>query len=138
MHTSPSCASGKHVDGMKTSLGTAGLQARAQCAVDSPHRLLFESLEHRASRVPIDAERAFLETLEGGCTVPLAAHAILESDGLWVRGLVGVPDGTQLVRAERRGPASRAHALGRELAEELLQRGARAILDAHAGARSGV
>jgi len=108
-----------------------------ECAVDSPHRPLFESLEHRATRVPIDAERAFLETLEGGCTVPLAAHAILEGDGLWVRGLVGAPDGSQVVRAERRGPASRARALGRELAEELLQRGARKILDAHAGARSG-
>ena len=109
-----------------------------ECAEGSAHRPLFESLEHRPTRIPIDAERAFLEMLEGGCTVPLAAHAILEGDELWVRALVGAPDGSVVVRAERRGPASRARALGRELAEELLRRGARALLDAHAGVRSGV
>jgi hydroxymethylbilane synthase len=109
-----------------------------ECAEASPHRSLLESLEHRLTRVPIDAERGFLETLEGGCTVPLAAHAILEGDTLWVRGLVGAPDGSEVVRAERRGPASRARALGQEVAQELLRRGARALLDAHAGASSGV
>ncbi|HTS80709.1 MAG TPA: hydroxymethylbilane synthase [Myxococcaceae bacterium] len=109
-----------------------------ECPGESAHRPLVQSLEHPPTRVPIDAERAFLETLEGGCTVPLAAHAILQGQELWVRGLVGAPDGSAVVRAERRGPASRAAALGRELAEELLRRGARAILDAHAGARPGV
>jgi hypothetical protein len=107
-----------------------------ECTADSPHRPLLESLEHRPTRVTIDAERAFLERLEGGCTVPLAAHAILDGDSLWVRGLVGAPDGSEVVRAERRGPASRARAMGQDLAEELLRRGARALLDAHAGARS--
>ncbi|HZJ52924.1 MAG TPA: hydroxymethylbilane synthase [Myxococcaceae bacterium] len=108
-----------------------------ECAEGSAHRPLLASLEHRPTRVPIDAERAFLEKLEGGCTVPLAAHAILEGDQLWVRGLVGAPDGSEVVRAELRGPAARARALGKELAEELLRRGARALLDAHAGAPSG-
>jgi hydroxymethylbilane synthase len=103
-----------------------------ECTADSPHRALLESLEHRPTRIPIDAERAFLELLEGGCTVPLAAHAILEGEQLWVRGLVGAPDGSEVVRAERRGPASRARDLGKELAEELLRRGARALLAAHA------
>jgi hydroxymethylbilane synthase len=104
-----------------------------ECAKGSPHRPLLESLEHRPTRIPIDAERAFLELLEGGCTVPLAAHAILEGEQLWVRGLVGAPDGSEVVRAERRGPAARARDLGRELAEELLRRGARALLAAHRG-----
>jgi hydroxymethylbilane synthase len=108
-----------------------------ECAANGPHRALLESLEHPPTRIPIDAERAFLECLEGGCTVPLAAHAILEGDQLWARGLVGAPDGSEVVRAERRGPASRARALGVELAEELLRRGARALLAAHAGAPSG-
>ena len=103
-----------------------------ECTAESPHRPLLESLEHRPTRIPIDAERAFLELLEGGCTVPLAAHAILEGEQLWVRGLVGAPDGSEVVRAERRGPASRARDLGKELAEELLRRGARALLAAHA------
>jgi len=104
-----------------------------ECREDSPHRPLLEALEHRPTRVPVDAERGFLETLEGGCTVPLACHAVLQGEELWVRGLVGAPDGSEVVRAERRGPSSRARALGQELAGELLRRGARAILDAHAG-----
>jgi len=109
-----------------------------ECAADSKHLPLFESLEHRPTRIPIDAERAFLELLEGGCTVPLAAHAILEGEQLWVRGLVGAPDGSEVVRAERRGPSARARDLGQELAEELLRRGARALLAAHAaGPRAG-
>jgi len=108
-----------------------------ECAAESPHRALLASIEHRPTRIPIDAERAFLELLEGGCTVPLAAHAILEGDQLWVRGLVGAPDGSEVVRAERRGPAARAGDLGKELAEELLRRGARALLAAHAATRSG-
>ncbi len=57
-----------------------------ECSDDSPHRPLVESLEHRPTRVPVDAERAFLEALEGGCTVPLAAHAVLDGDQLWLKG----------------------------------------------------
>ena len=57
---------------------------------------------------------------------------------LWVRGLVGASDGSVVLRAERRGPSGEARALGRSLATELLDRGARAILATHAGERSGV
>ncbi len=48
----------------------------------------------------------------------------------WLRALVGAPDGSQLVRGERRGPAEQAEALGISLAEELLDNGAREILAA--------
>jgi hydroxymethylbilane synthase len=109
-----------------------------ECRADSPRRPQFEALEHRATRTTVEAERGFLERLEGGCTVPLAAHAQLEDGRLWIRGLVGAPDGSQVIRGERRGAASEAVALGRDLADELLRRGARAILDSHAGERSGV
>ena len=109
-----------------------------ECRSDSSRRTQFEALEHRATRTTVEAERGFLERLEGGCTVPLAAHAQLEDGRLWIRGLVGAPDGSQVIRGERRGSASEASALGRDLADELLRRGARAILDSHAGERSGV
>ncbi|MCT6557401.1 hydroxymethylbilane synthase, partial [Staphylococcus aureus] len=49
-------------------------------------------------------------------------------DSLWLRALVGAPDGSQMVRGERRGPAAEAERMGVELAEELLARGAREIL----------
>jgi hydroxymethylbilane synthase len=109
-----------------------------ECRADSPLRAQCQALEHRPTRTAVDAERAFLERLEGGCTVPLAAHAQLEDGRLWLRGLVGAPDGSQVIRGERRGLAHEAAALGRDLADELLRRGARAILDSHAGERSGV
>jgi hydroxymethylbilane synthase len=78
----------------------------------------------------VDAERAFLARLEGGCTVPLGGYALLEGDRLWLRGFVGSPDGAQVIRGERRGPASAAADIGQALAEELLNRGADRILAA--------
>jgi hydroxymethylbilane synthase len=109
-----------------------------ECRAEAPLRAQLEALEHARTRVGVEAERGFLEALEGGCTVPLAAHAVWEGESLWVRGLVGAPDGSEVLRAERRGPPAEARALGRSLAAELLDRGARALLASHAGERSGV
>ena len=53
---------------------------------------------------------------------------MLEDDQVYLRGLVGEPDGSNTLRAEIRGPAANAHALGVELAEQLLARGADKIL----------
>ena len=66
--------------------------------------------------------------LEGGCQVPIGSYAELEGDELWLRALVGAPDGSLMVCGERRGPASDAHSMGVDLAEELLAKGAREIL----------
>ena len=124
---------------VETMLPAVGQGALAlECRADAPLRPKLQALEHAPTRVAVDAERGFLETLEGGCTVPLAAHAVYAGDGLWVRGLVGAPDGSVVLRAERRGPPASARALGQSLASELLGRGARAILASHAGERSGV
>ncbi|MDT9988817.1 hydroxymethylbilane synthase [Klebsiella pneumoniae] len=64
-----------------------------------------------------------------GLLAPLN-HAEMKDGELWLRALVGAPDGSQLVRGERRGPAEQAEALGISLAEELLDNGAREILAA--------
>jgi hydroxymethylbilane synthase len=78
----------------------------------------------------VTAERAVLAELGGGCQVPLGAHATLSADDQTLRLLAVVAslDGTQLVRVERDGPASRPAALGRAVARELLRNGGRAIL----------
>ena len=76
------------------------------------------------------AERAVSRTLGGSCQVPLAAYAECEGEQLWVRGLVGSPDGRELLRAERRGPRAEAEAIGGAVAQELLQSGAARILAA--------
>lgn len=105
--------------------GALALEARAE---DASVLARARSLEHRPSRLAVDAERAFLGRLEGGCNVPLGGYAVLEEEELFLRGFVGAPDGTALLRAERRGPATAAVELGQALAEELLGRGAQKLL----------
>ena len=68
--------------------------------------------------------------LNGGCQVPIACYALLEGEQLWLRGLVGQPDGSQLLRAELRGSSAEAEQLGVQVAEALLAQGAAGILQA--------
>jgi hydroxymethylbilane synthase len=105
--------------------GALALEARAE---DASVLARARSLEHRPSRLAVDAERAFLGRLEGGCNIPLGGYAVLEGEELFLRGFVGAPDGTALLRAGRRGPATAAVELGQALAEELLARGAGKLL----------
>jgi hydroxymethylbilane synthase len=87
-------------------------------------------LEDPDTRAAVIAERAFLATLEGGCSVPLAAYAQLSGDQLRLRGLIGRPDGGRVVRGERVGPRSSAERIGEALAASLLEQGGREILSA--------
>jgi hydroxymethylbilane synthase len=90
---------------------------------------LIASLHHHHTAVRVAAERALNARLEGGCQVPIAAFAELNEDVLHLRALVGEPDGSHVIRGEIEGDATRAEALGVDLANELLARGARTILD---------
>lgn len=98
-------------------------------AGDSDVERLIAPLHHRATAMRVAAERALNARLEGGCQVPIAAYAELSDDMLRLRALVGDPDGSRLIRGETQGEAQRAEALGEALANDLLQRGARTILD---------
>jgi hydroxymethylbilane synthase len=90
---------------------------------------LLAALEHAPTRICVTAERALNAALEGGCQVPIGGYAELRGQHLRLRGLVGAPDGSRLIRGEVEGPAATAEQLGRALADDLLARGARAILD---------
>src|SRR5690606_3244331 len=85
-------------------------------------------LEHRETRTCVTAERSFLARLEGGCQIPIGALAGASGDALTLRGLVASLDGRTVVRGELTGPASAARELGERLAEQLLERGADAVL----------
>jgi hydroxymethylbilane synthase len=85
-------------------------------------------LDHRETRVACLAERAFLRGLGGGCQFPIAAHAILDGDLLKLDGLVAKPDGSEIIRGSLSGPSDDAESLGSTLAEQLLARGAGALL----------
>jgi hydroxymethylbilane synthase len=109
--------------------GVLALQCRE---ADARMRGLLQPLDHADTRVAVAAERALMARLEGGCSVPLAGYATLSGGQVRVRGLIGRPDGTRVVRGERTGPLSDAARLGRELAEALLQQGGEEILHAYA------
>lgn len=100
-----------------------------ECRLDD-HQLitLLQALNDEDTATCVTAERAMNTRLEGGCQVPIGSFAVLEEGELWLRGLVGSPDGSTVVSGERRGPRDQAEQMGISLAEELLDRGARDIL----------
>jgi hydroxymethylbilane synthase len=114
--------------------GAVGIECRTG---DSEIHALLAPLHHRATALRVSAERALNKHLNGGCQVPIACYAVLEGEQLWLRGLVGQPDGSQLLRAEQRGSVDHAEQLGVEVAEALLTQGAGAILQAVYGEAAG-
>ena len=106
--------------------GAVGIELRGQ---DARTRELLQPLHHADTAERVLAERALNRRLEGGCEVPIAAYAEhAGEDELWLRGLVGRPDGSGTLRAEARGSRSQPEALGIQVAEMLLDAGAAAIL----------
>jgi hydroxymethylbilane synthase len=91
---------------------------------------LVRSLDHPETHLAVRAERAMLARLQGGCQVPIAAHAEVDAGGIRLRGLVAALDGATLLRAEARGAADDPESVGAAVAEELLRKGGRAILAA--------
>ena len=101
-----------------------------ECRIDDKAtNELIAPLNHRATQLCVTAERAMNAHLDGGCQVPIGGFAELHGDILHLRGLVGEPDGSRLLRAEIRGASAQAEMLGAQLAQELLAKGAKAILD---------
>ncbi|AZR83078.1 MULTISPECIES: hydroxymethylbilane synthase [Piscirickettsiaceae] len=89
---------------------------------------LIQVLNHRDTEIRTRAERAMNHRLEGGCQVPIGVYAELEGDEIYLRGLVGALDGSEIIRAEATGPQTDPETLGVGVAEDLLAQGAGAIL----------
>jgi hydroxymethylbilane synthase len=108
--------------------GTIAVECRED---DREVYAMIAPLQHAATYICVAAERAMNQRLGGGCQVPIAGHAeLLPGDRLRIRGLVGYPDGTKVIRGERQGHPDQATELGTALAEDLLSRGADTILKA--------
>jgi len=107
--------------------GVLGIEVRSD---DDEIKALLEPLQCSTTRYRVLAERAMNRRLQGGCQVPIGAFAVVDGDHLSLRGLVGDPDGVEVIREEIQGPVEQAEALGIELAEKLLARGAGEILKA--------
>jgi hydroxymethylbilane synthase len=117
-----------------------------ECRVDDDFiNKLLEPLDHPETSVCVRAERAFLKRLEGGCQVPIAAHARIISQKSEVRsqksriknnqsllvmdGLVGSISGDRIIKGHIEGNPEKAESLGITLAEDILSRGALEILN---------
>ncbi|HEX8953967.1 MAG TPA: hydroxymethylbilane synthase [Polyangia bacterium] len=100
-----------------------------ECRVDDAETLArLAKLDDRTTAHAVAAERAFLRRLQGDCKTPLAAHAVVDGARLRIEGLVGAPDGSQLLRHALEGTTEDAAAVGDALAAELLRQGADRLL----------
>lgn len=113
--------------------GAVGIELRSD---DTQTAALINLLHHSPSAYCVEAERAMNCHLQGGCQVPIACYAVLEdtTEGeqsqIWLRGLVGEPDGSEILQAEIRGNKADAETLGIAVAKDLLAQGADRILKA--------
>ncbi len=105
--------------------GAIGIECRLQ---DQQTIELLSVLDHHDTHTRVMAERGMNTRLQGGCQVPIAGYAELSGDQLWLRGMVGEPDGSRLIRHEIRGHRDQAQVLGQTLADTLLSDGADDIL----------
>ncbi|MUK48177.1 hydroxymethylbilane synthase [Aliivibrio fischeri] len=106
--------------------GAVGIEARLD---DDRLRALLEPLNHPETANRVLCERAMNNRLEGGCQVPIGSYSLIDGDQIWLRALVGEPDGSVMIRGEVTGPISDAETLGTQLADQLLNDGAKEILE---------
>jgi hydroxymethylbilane synthase len=96
-----------------------------------------QKINHENTAIAVNAERALLKVLEGGCQVPIGAYALVNSNGLYIDGMVGALDGTITFRNRIRGSKTNPEKLGERLAKDLLKAGAKEILkDIYQNART--
>ncbi|RLA45626.1 MAG: hydroxymethylbilane synthase [Gammaproteobacteria bacterium] len=109
--------------------GAVGIELRSD---DDATLALLQVVHDEPTAQRVRAERAMNQRLQGGCQVPIACYAqyVPGGDQLWLRGLVGNPDGSLLLRAEARAPVAQAEQLGIRVADDLLAQGAADILAA--------
>ncbi|GGZ15028.1 hydroxymethylbilane synthase [Streptomyces poonensis] len=109
-----------------------------ECAADNADLVAaLAELDDPFTRAAVTAERSLLAALEAGCSAPVGALADLQADGqiakeMRLRGVVGTTDGSTLVQLSTTGPVPETHdqamALGRELAAEMLAKGAAGLM----------
>jgi len=127
-----------HVLPFEISLSAIGQGAVGiECRIDDEFiNEAIAPLNHRDTAICVRTERAFLRRLEGGCQVPIAAHAIVGMKGaegdqpaVILQGLVGSVSGDRIVKGQMEGRPEDSEKIGIALAEDLLGRGAKEILD---------
>jgi hydroxymethylbilane synthase len=112
--------------------GAVGIECRND---DAALIAMLKQLNHKETALRVNAERAMNASLEGGCQVPIGSFAVYQNQQLQLRALVAQPDGSQILHAQSTQTCalediSAAIQLGQEVAQQLIDQGARKILDA--------
>jgi len=100
-----------------------------QCRVESASLSMLEPVNNSASQVAVEAERAFLSGLGGGCSLPIAAYADVDDGQLTLRGRVSSPDGEHQIDLLSQGKPEHARQIGAALALEALALGSAELLE---------
>jgi hydroxymethylbilane synthase len=115
------------VEEMCPAVGQGALAIEVRCD-DARTREAVAMLDHAPTHRAVQAERAALRGLGGGCQLPIAAHSWPSDGSLRLLGVVANPEGTKIVRASAAGPEGNPGELGARVAEDLLRQGARELL----------
>ena len=110
--------------------GTVAIESRVS---DEPTAAVLARVTDAPTMTALEAERALLEALGGGCQVPVGGLATPEPDGLRLRAVVAAPDGSRVLRKTAHGAPGAPDTLGREVARDLIANGAAEILAALGG-----
>jgi hydroxymethylbilane synthase len=106
--------------------GIIGIECRAD---DTRSIELVRALNDAVAWQCCEAERAFALRLQGSCQSPIAGHARIEGGRIFLRGVIGSPDGQEIYRGDHDGAVADLQAVGTALADRLLDAGARALLE---------
>jgi hydroxymethylbilane synthase len=106
--------------------GALGLQIRKK---DTELLNALAKLNHVPTATEVTAERSYLRALGGGCRLPIAAYGLIEGKRLTLEGLVAAPDGSNYIRDKVWGELNESEAMGKKLAELIMERGGKKLLD---------
>ncbi len=105
--------------------GAVGIETRKN---DVDNQILLADMDDEQTHYALDAERALVSQLEGGCNVPIGSFATLNGDQITLRGLVASLDGKTMYKKELTDLKTYAVALGRRMGDELIEMGADRIM----------
>ncbi|PKN59697.1 MAG: hydroxymethylbilane synthase [Deltaproteobacteria bacterium HGW-Deltaproteobacteria-11] len=106
--------------------GALGLQIRK---TDTELLKVLAKLNHEQTATEVTAERSYLRALGGGCRLPIAAYGLIEKQRMTLEGLLAAPNGSSVIRDKVWGEPDDAEELGRKLADTILEKGGRQLLN---------
>ncbi len=114
----------------KVCLPAVGQGALAiECRQDNLEvRTMLDFLTDQETKIATDAERSFLNVIEGGCQVPIGVHAVVQNNNVQLEAIIASLDGRTILRDRISGEATDAVALGKQLCEKMLAHGGKEIL----------